>query len=40
MLKEPEFNVNKMAVSATDEDYVIECSAMGDAELSLRSSRR
>ena len=26
-------NVNKMAVSATDEDYVIECSAMGDAEL-------
>lgn len=33
VLKEPEFNVNKMAVSATDEDYVIECSAMGDAEL-------
>ena len=33
MLKEPEWNVNKMAVSATDEDYVIECSAMGDAEL-------
>ncbi len=33
VLKEPEWNVNKMAVSATDEDFVLECSSMGDSEV-------
>jgi len=31
VLKEPEWNVAKMAVSATDEDFVLETSSMGDA---------
>ena len=31
VLKEPEFNVNKMEVSATDEDFVMRTSSMGDA---------
>ena len=31
VLKEPEWNVNKMAVSATDEDFVLQTSSMGDA---------
>ena len=31
VLKEPEWNVNKMAVSATDEDFFLQTSSMGDA---------
>ena len=31
VLKGPEWNVNKMAVSATDEDFVLRTSSMGDA---------
>eukprot|EP00325_Prymnesiales_sp_UTEX-LB-985_P020938 CAMPEP_0174717084 /NCGR_PEP_ID=MMETSP1094-20130205/25813_1 /TAXON_ID=156173 /ORGANISM="Chrysochromulina brevifilum, Strain UTEX LB 985" /LENGTH=212 /DNA_ID=CAMNT_0015916973 /DNA_START=15 /DNA_END=653 /DNA_ORIENTATION=+ len=31
VLKEPEWNVAKMAVSATDEDFVLQTSSMGDA---------
>lgn len=31
VLKEPEWNVNKMALSATDEDFVMQTSSMGDA---------
>ena len=31
MLKEPEWNVKKLAISATDEDFELTCSSMGDA---------
>jgi len=31
VLKKPEWNVNKMALSATDEDFVLQTSSMGDA---------
>ena len=31
VLKEPEWNVNKMKVSATDEDFELQTSNMGDA---------
>lgn len=31
VLKEPEWNINKMDVSATDEDFVLQTSSMGDA---------
>ena len=35
VLKAPEWNVAKMAVSATDEDFEISCSSMDDAELTI-----
>ena len=31
VLKDPEWNVAKMAVSSTDEDFVLQTSSMGDA---------
>jgi len=31
VLKDPEWNVQKMEVSATDEDFVLQTSSMGDA---------
>lgn len=35
VLPEAEWNVAKMAVSATDEDFELTCSAMGDTELTI-----
>lgn len=33
VLKEPEWNVEKMAVSATDADFELSCNSMGDTEV-------
>uniref|UniRef100_A0A7S0Q028 Uncharacterized protein n=1 Tax=Coccolithus braarudii TaxID=221442 RepID=A0A7S0Q028_9EUKA len=35
VLKEPEWNLAKMAVSATDEDFEISCSSMDYAEITI-----
>jgi hypothetical protein len=35
VLPEPEWNVAKMAVSSTDEDFSIECSAMDTSEITI-----